>query len=141
MKVVTTRAYLETPVMLASDIAADLKDSNLPEDVKRRLTPSDDTAIKRANATAARWISTSLFTSGVEPVAVIVLWRDQPNGAEPSNSTTTDGDDTHEILADRRLPTFILLKGEYLDGRFRVRQICYGDPLPLASTASDASGD
>src|SRR4051812_9784256 len=84
-RLVIAKGYLETPTALASDIALEVKDkSELPDEVKRRLTPADNDTIKRANSTAGRWIATSLMTSGSEPFGVIVLWREADGSAAAS---------------------------------------------------------
>jgi hypothetical protein len=101
MRVIMCSAYPQTPNSLAGDIANAIKDVPLPEDVKRRLTPPDEANLKRANATASKWISASLFTSGSEPVAVVVLWKE---GMEPATTQpgVAAGDDDDLAAATRQ---------------------------------------
>ena len=50
--ILATRAYPKSPDTFATDLAADIKKADLPDCVKRRLTPGDDKDSRRANATA-----------------------------------------------------------------------------------------
>jgi len=143
--VIVSRSYMQTPNTLASDIANAIKDVTLPDEIKRRLTPGDEATLKRANLTANKWIGASLFTSGSEPVAIVVLWKE---GTRPAITESTSGDDKDgsKPVVQINLPVFILLKGEMLGDRMQVTQICFGDPLPFsAPTSADedtaASGD
>jgi hypothetical protein len=126
--IVATRAYAKTPDTLATDLAVDIRKADMPECVKRRLTPSDDKDARRANATAARWIAESLFTSGPEPVGVIVLWRAL---SDDEQSSADDHAEDGTRMATRRLPLFVLVRGEQTDGRYRIRQICFGNPVTM----------
>jgi hypothetical protein len=136
---IAARGYLATPDTLASDVAADIRDTALPDAVKRRLTPAEDADLKRANTVASKWIASSLLTTGSEPVGVIVLWQtagaDDPADAASDrdgivNATERKPDDEDESHA--RLPLFIVVKGEQVRERFVITQICYGNPLALA---------
>jgi hypothetical protein len=126
--IIASRAYSKTPDTLATDLAADFKKADLPECVKRRLTPGDDKDARRGNATAARWVAESLSTSSEEPVGVIVLWRPL---TDDEQSSADDHADDRSHLTTKRLPLFVLVRGEQTDGRYRIRQICFGDPLPI----------
>lgn len=144
MNVIMQQAYSQTPSTLADDIANAIKDVPLPEEIKRRLTPPDDAAMKRANVIANKWIAASLFTSGSEPVAIVVLWGDL-NRPTPLDRTAGDEKDGQDKAADTRMPVFILLKGDLVGERMQISQICYGDPLPFSlpggEDKSAASGD
>jgi hypothetical protein len=121
MSVLAARGYPGVPEELASDLAADFKGAELPETIKRKLIAADDADTRRANTTAAKWITMTLEPSEGEPVGVIVLW--QPEQRDSS---------TDENAPPAALPMFVLVRGERT-GRdsFRIRQIHYGDPLPL----------
>jgi len=117
--IITMRTYAGVPATLASDLGADLRESGLPDDVKRRFIPGDERDTRRANEIAAKWVQTALNITGTEPVGVIVLWPREE--ADPPESDST--------VADRRRPLFILVKAELADGHYRIRQISYGDPV------------
>src|SRR4051812_13661925 len=53
----THRAYATTPAAMASDLANDVREFNLPDSVKRRFTPADDREARRANDVAAKWVT------------------------------------------------------------------------------------
>ena len=137
MHLIMSRAYLQTPTMLASDLATAMKDVPLPDEIKRRLTPGDEAALKRANAIASKWIGASLFTSGSEPVAILVLWKE---GIEAPATQPASGDDKDEDKAPAvAMPVFILLKGDVVGDRIVISQICFGDPLIINPGAGDGS--
>jgi hypothetical protein len=138
MTVLCARGYGQVPESLASDLADDLRDHDIPDSVKRRLTPGDDADARRANATAARWIAMTLDPHEGESIGVIVLWnRDEtPDTRTASIDDPAPADSSASLATPPRLPLFILLKGHRAtDGAFQIRQICYGDPLPMGSGA------
>jgi hypothetical protein len=144
MNVMMSRAYLQTPVALAADIASAVKDVPLPGEIKRRLTPVDDEALKRANATASKWISASLFTNGSEPVAVIALWSEDDVSSPSPATQPADGADGKQDSHNQPhivMPLFILLKGDLVaPDRMEISQICFGDPLVLTPAAGNGHG-
>ena len=149
MHVIMSRTYMQTPGTLAGDIANAIKDVPLPDEVKRRLTPADEAALKRANTTASTWVSASLFTNGSEPVAVVVLWKEgmeppttQPEDDEPADKEAKGEKKPEPKLAPIAMPVFILLKGDAVtDGRIKISQICFGNPLTFSAPPSDSSAD
>jgi hypothetical protein len=141
MSVIMSRTYVQTPGSLAEDIASAIRDVPLPEEIKRRLTPADEAALKRANATASKWISASLFTSGTEPVAIIVLWKDGREIVVPP-ADEPDADDAAQPKPPRIvMPVFILLKGDLAGDSVKISQICFGDPLSSSPAMIDNGGN
>ncbi len=129
MKTVALREYAGTPLTMASDISADMKDADIPAAVKRRLTPpsDDDEATKRANAVAAKWIATVLAAKGNEPIACVVLWRPTISATSTTKSSESDRQQVDPAVS----PLFILLRGELFEGHIRIAQIAYGDPVEM----------
>lgn len=143
MNLIMSRAYLQTPTTLATDIVTAIKDVQMPDETRRRLTPVDEATLKRANATASKWIGASLFTSGTEPVAILVVWKEDMDTPATQPAAGDEKDDT-QTTPTVAMPVFILLKGEIAGDRVQISQICYGDPLVLNSASAEpsaASGD
>jgi hypothetical protein len=135
MSLIMSRSYMTTPSSMATDMANAIKDVSLPDEIKRRLTPGDEAAHKRANAIASKWIGASLFTNGNEPIAVIVLWsNDRVATTQPSDANTKDDTTKRPQIA---MPVFILLKGDIVGERVQISQICFGDPLPFDANIAD----
>ncbi len=143
---IASRAYSVTPSTLAGDLAADVRDADLPALAKRRLTPADEPDLKRANSVASKWIDTTLMTSGAEPIGVLVFWEKDATAddsdaaadanrvrdvAEANNPPKESADVEAASHAARRVPLFVLVKGELVAGKYVIRQICYGNPIML----------
>lgn len=108
-------AYPRVPATLATDMAADVRNAaDIPEHVRERMVPADEEAEKRSNETAAQWLVQALKPAKDQPVAVIMLWRQ-------------DKTDTYTSKTSR--PVFLLVKGQLVDGQYVFRQLVYGDPL------------
>lgn len=143
MSLIMSKCYMATPSAMATDMASAIKDVSLPNEIKRRLTPGDEAAHKRANTIATKWIGASLFTNGNEPVAVIVLWsNDRVATTQPSEVDAKDGNakDAAKKQPQIAMPVFILLKGDVVGERVQISQICFGDPLPFEANVTDDDG-
>jgi hypothetical protein len=115
-QVLAMHVYPRVPATLATDLAADFRNApELPENVRARMIPTDGTAAKRANETAAAWLVQMLQPSKDQPVAVMVLWRHEK---------------TDTYAAGTARPVFVLMKGsETATGQYVFRQVTFGDPL------------
>jgi hypothetical protein len=109
-------AYAHPPLVLAADLAADFKKSKVvPDGAKARFIIDDDSEMKRANATAVRWLEQALDARHGALVGVIVLWIQR--AGETAESAV-------------REPVFVLLKGEETaPGTVKVRTVLYGLPV------------
>jgi len=115
-KLLGSHAYDKIPATLASDLAGDFHNAGdvVPQQVQKDMTPRDPGAERRANDTAAAWITQVLQPKKDQPVGVIVFWP-----------------------MERRLPTdtsarraiFVLIKGQSTGDTFVIQQITFGDPL------------
>ena len=114
-KIIGVHAYPRVPATLATDMAADFRDNtDIPENVRSNMLPTDEQAEKTANETAAQWVVQALKPAKDQPVAVILLWRQ---------------DKTDTYTSKTSHPIFILIKGQVTDDQCTFRQIVYGDPL------------
>jgi hypothetical protein len=120
MTVVSVRGYTWPAPTIASDLAADIRDSqSLPESVQKQFQMRDEAEARRANTTAAQWVATTLQPEMGELVAMVVVWP--PQG--PAIASADDGADP-----GARQPIFILFKGQpTANESFRITQIAYGD--------------
>jgi hypothetical protein len=129
-------AYVQLPLVMAADVAADFKQATVvPEKIRTLFLIDDELEIKRANATAVQWVVEQLEAKQNHPIAIIVLWAPKSPAAktpdpaadpEPANANTNDktAQPTYE-------PVFFLLRGEETDPhKFRINYIVYGNPLP-----------
>src|SRR6185503_9772238 len=75
-KLIGTHAYPQVPTTLASDLADDFDRAGevVPEQVRKDMQPVDERAAKRANDTAAAWVSQVLSPKKEQLVGVIVFW-------------------------------------------------------------------
>ncbi len=114
-----SHGYLFPPLAMGADVAADFKNAQgIPDEVRQRMIPVDDDAIKRANATAVQWVAEVLDARQDDPVGVLVFFR--PNR------------DSENLLGAAAAPEviFILLKGRPQgDHQFQITQAVYGNPL------------
>jgi hypothetical protein len=114
-KVLGQHTYLKLPSTLATDLAEDFKTADVPETLRGDFIVNGADAERTANEVAARWLTHLLGPGNDSPFAVIVLWRQERS-------------DTFQNTASRR-PVFLLVRGEFSEGQYVVRQIVYGDPL------------
>lgn len=117
-QLVGAHASLYPSLSVAAELAGDIKGAaQIPEHLRARYLPADEIDMKRANATAAQWIESSLEASQGDHVGVIALWIDR---------TDAPADSVEQGLL------FILIKGRQLaDGEFRINRIVYGNPLDV----------
>lgn len=113
--------YLFPPLAVGADMAADFKNAKgIPDDVKQRMIPQDDDAMKRANATAVQWLADALGARQDDPVGVIVFWH--PNRA----SESLLGAAAPQVI-------FVLVKAEAVTtSQFHITLCVYGNPLAAA---------
>ena len=120
LNLVAARAYSWPAETIASDLAADVRESaSMPETVRQQFTPRDDAEAKRANATAQQWVFNVLQPAPGQVVALIVFWEPQPMT-------------TSFLLGmappEPKPPLFILLKGQKGgNDEFHITHIVYGD--------------
>jgi hypothetical protein len=114
---VSARGYLAPVATMAADIADDASNcGELPDEVKKSLTPPDVEAKRRANATAARWVGSTLQASAGQPVGVVIQWLPEIQSNDPTGNS----------ISQRLL--MILVKGQLgSDGKYYIRQIVYGN--------------
>jgi hypothetical protein len=106
-KLLGTHTYEFPPTTLASDIAADVKASELvPDADKRKISPMDEAEASRANAIAADWVGQTLAAERDQLVGVAVFWNAKANR-----------------------PVFILMKGQHAGDAYGVKLAVYGDPM------------
>ena len=114
--VLGVHAYDKAPTTLASDLSNDFSSAGdtVPQSVREGMVPPDEAAARRANETAGQWLMQVLQPDKHEVTGVIVLWP-HPRG--------------RGLAAEVRRATFVLVKGEKVDGEYVFRQITFGDPL------------
>ena len=113
-KLLGTHAYEFPPTSLASDIAADVKGSDLvPDAEKRKIIPIDEAEAARANTTAADWVAQTVAAERNQLVGVAVFWHIRTNR-----------------------PMFVLMKGQQAGETFNVKTAVYGDPMVRRAQAS-----
>jgi hypothetical protein len=124
---VSARGYVTPVSSMAADIAEDAAQcAALPEDLKRALTPQDNEATRRANATGSRWISMSLESEANQPVGVIVHWLPEPPQSDPAAAAIPGAAAAAAPKPEQRL-LMILVKGQLgTDGKYRIRQAVFG---------------
>ena len=117
-RVVAVHAYPAIPQSLASDLAEDFRAAGdaIPELTRQQMIPSDETAARRANATAASWIASVLRQdeSASTPIAVIVLW--------PAERKS-------RLEGPARRAIFVVARGQRRGDHFIFHEIVFGDPL------------
>ena len=89
-------------------------DELLDSNVRDGMVPPDDAAARRANETAGQWLMQVLQPDKHEVTGIVVLWP-------PTRGRS--------IAAEPKRATFVLVKGEKVDGVYVLRQITFGDPL------------
>jgi hypothetical protein len=109
-----SHAYAMPTVSLATDVANDVaRSEDVPPDAKKDLTIDDLAVQARANATATRWLTSTLKAQDGTLVGVVELWN--------TNASASDNP-PH--------PLFILVTGAVSDaGVYTISKIVYGDPI------------
>lgn len=115
------KAYLYPGAPIAADIGAAISDSEVTDEVKKLLVPTDADATARANTIASQWAQSALGLGKSEPFAVLVYYiRDVTRVESP----------------DERI-LFVMLKGRKdRSGAYLVSQIIYGDSQQAALAAA-----
>ena len=115
-KLLGAHAYPQVPQTLASDLGSDFRNAGevVPQQVRDDMTPPDEAAAKRANETAAAWVTQVLQPRKDQPVGVIVFWPTE---------TRLPGD------TSARRAIFVLIKGHAANGAYAVERVAFGDPL------------
>jgi len=115
------KAYLYPGAPIAADIGAAISDSEVTDEVKKLLVPTDADATARANTIASQWAQSALGLGKSEPFAVLVYYiRDVTRVESP----------------DERI-LFVMLKGRKdRGGSYLVTQIIYGDSQQAALAAA-----
>jgi hypothetical protein len=115
-KLLGTHAYTGVPQTLASDLAADFQSAGdaVPESIRQAMVPGDKAVEKRANETAAAWITQVLQPTKDQLVGVLVFWPTERRLAADTSA---------------RRAIFVLVKGQPANGSFAIQQITFGDPL------------
>lgn len=108
-KLLAAKAYVAAPQALASDLMAEVEQSDLPEDYKKRMRTGDEAQTRHANAVAGDWLASALSSKADDPVGVILLWCEGADG-------------NGELV-------FVLVKGEAGNVSMKVSSIVFGDPL------------
>jgi hypothetical protein len=112
-------AYMQAPLVMAADIAADFKNAAaIDEKSKASFLIDDDSEMRRANSTAAQWVNEQLGTEAGTPIGVIVLWTPRP-------AATGSGGETAIYDA-----IFVLCKGEEVSpNEFSITTLIFGSPI------------
>lgn len=115
-KLLGVHAYEKPPAGLATDLANDFNDAGeeVPQSVREGMLPTDVDSARRANDTAGQWLVQVLQPQKDEVMGVIVLWPKALGRALAGAPTRA---------------TFVLVKGEKVNGAYVLRQITFGDPL------------
>jgi len=117
LSAVYQRGYAGVPESMASDIAAAVHDGSLPGAVKKQLIP-DEAGLRRANVTAAAWLTQTLEPADGDLVGVIVFC--------PEASAARSGDSS-----DAPTIQFVVFKGCPTARGLVLTRMVYGDPLKL----------
>jgi hypothetical protein len=112
-QLVSARAYVHVPPSVAGDVAEAFRQALVPEEVKVMMIPQDEAQLRRANATAALWLTDSLGARGGDRVAMIVLWSEEKIEGE-----------TNPV----QRVVFVLLKGRTTDATAAIETIVFGTP-------------
>jgi hypothetical protein len=114
--VIGVHAYSIMPTTLASDLAADFKEAanKIPEAARSQMAILDPSGERRANEIAAQWLTQVLQPARDQAVGVIVLWPEARRLA---------------LNGPVRRATFVLVKAQFVNGRYVLVQITVGDPL------------
>lgn len=129
-------AYVHPPLVMAADLMADCKNTELPESIRQRMIPQDDAAMQRANATAAQWMSESLQAAAGDRVGVIVLF--EPADATRLSRGLSGSSSAGELLfvLVRAHPSAAAANSGPQSAVPRIDRVVYGNPL-MANASID----
>ena len=119
-----SRAYVHAPARMAADIVEAFVQAQAPDEIKRYMTPANDSQMVRANTAAAKWLTESLSAKPGDLVGVVVFWR-PPSGAQK--------------LAEGLRPeiVFVLVKGSLAGPAARIDAIAFGNPQQRPALSSN----
>ena len=121
---ITNHAYNAIPATMAGDIADALAKAEVPDTVKKDLTPPDPAALKRANEVAAQWIAASLQAKPADSVGLVLFWCVHAN--DKDNASTPDAKPGELV--------FVLVKADSgATPKPRIRAIAFGNPARRAN--------
>jgi len=113
-RVVCALAYGGIPQHLAADIAEAIRDTDLPPETKELFALGDESHRRRANATAAQWLSETLNAAPESPVGLILL--------APAEKTAPESSGAGGIV-------FVMLRGKGALPACQVDVIAFGAPI------------
>jgi hypothetical protein len=113
---VAQHAYGQIPANLASELATDFSKAEfVDESIRKEMMPEPASVVK-ANVIATQWVMQTLEPSRKQLIGVIVVWPREQKA-------------TPNLRPERLRPVFVLLKGEMVGDKARIKQIVFGDPL------------
>jgi hypothetical protein len=124
---VSARSYVHAPPSAAGDVAEAFRDASpgvVPGAAKERMIPVDEAELRRANATAARWLTESLNAAPGDRVAIVVLFSAAADAAAAA-ADATNADAAADPLAG---VSFVLLKGTPAGTEAKVQTVVFGNP-------------
>ncbi|MCY2954959.1 MAG: hypothetical protein NTU53_23765 [Planctomycetota bacterium] len=114
--IISARAYVHAPSRMATDIVESFAQAQqVPDELKRYMTPQNEAQMARANTAAARWLTETLTAKPGDLVGVVVFWS-APTGALGVVESVRP-----EII-------FVLVKGGMAGGSPRIEAIAFGNP-------------
>jgi precorrin isomerase len=114
--IISARAYVHAPSRMATDIVESFAQAQqVPDEVKRYMTPRNETQMAKANDAAAKWLTATLAANPGDPVGVVVLW------SAPTAALGVVESVRPEII-------FVLVKGGMAGGSPRIEAIAFGNP-------------
>jgi hypothetical protein len=125
---VSARSYVHAPPSAAGDVAEAFRDASpgvVPGAAKERMIPVDEAELRRANATAARWLTESLNAAPGDRVAIVVLFSAAAADAAAAAADATNADAAADPLAG---VSFVLLKGTPAGTEAKVQTVVFGNP-------------
>jgi len=116
MKLIAARGYTLPAPQVAQDLSEDVAAAQVPEPIKRYMTPPDGGQMAKANLAASKWVAESLGARNGDLVGVLVFWSGRGQGTEL-------------MEAGRAEIVFVLVKGVLAGPGPQVQAIMFGDPV------------
>jgi inactivated superfamily I helicase len=114
--IISAHAYVHAPSRMATDIVESFAQAQqVPDELKRYMTPQNEAQMAKANTAAAKWLTQTLAAKPGDPVGVVVLW------SAPTAALGLVESARPEII-------FVLLKGGMAGGGPRIEAIAFGNP-------------